>query len=94
MGSADDIGDGVQLGEHPPAGQRAVLLAGTYEAWPRSRPLPGSHPIRVHYGRPISPEQIKALGPEALTALIRERILECQATARGGLARLSAIEAD
>jgi 1-acyl-sn-glycerol-3-phosphate acyltransferase len=69
-----------------------AAIAGTFEAWPRSRPLPGPHPIRVHFGRPIPPEQVKSLGAEALTALIRERILECQSVAREGLARLSGLD--
>jgi 1-acyl-sn-glycerol-3-phosphate acyltransferase len=69
-----------------------AAIAGTFEAWPRSQILPTHHPIHVHFGRPIPPEQVKSLGPEALTALIRERILECQAIAREGLARLSGAE--
>jgi 1-acyl-sn-glycerol-3-phosphate acyltransferase len=64
-----------------------VAIAGSFEAWPRTRIYPVSHPIRVHFGSPISPEQVRSLGPEVLTALIRERILECQAVARKGLAR-------
>ena len=69
-----------------------AAIAGTFEAWPRSRSFPTRHPIHVHFGRPIDTEQIKALDPDALTALIRERILECQALARGALARESRIE--
>ena len=71
-----------------------AAIVGTYEAWPRNRPFPRSHPIRVQYGRPIGPEQVKALDPLALTALIRERILECQSIARASLAAGSADEAD
>jgi 1-acyl-sn-glycerol-3-phosphate acyltransferase len=63
-----------------------AAIAGTFESWPRSRSYPVAHPIRVHFGSPISPDQVRSLGPEALTALIRERILECQAVARRGLA--------
>jgi 1-acyl-sn-glycerol-3-phosphate acyltransferase len=69
-----------------------AAIAGTFEAWPRSRPFPSSHPIHVHFGRPIPAEQVKSLAPEELTALIRERILECQAIARGALARLPGAE--
>jgi 1-acyl-sn-glycerol-3-phosphate acyltransferase len=69
-----------------------AAIAGTFEAWPRSSPFPAPHPIHVHFGRPITPEQVKSLGPEALTTLIRERILECQSVARQGLARLSGVE--
>lgn len=69
-----------------------AAVVGTFEAWPRSRPFPVPHPIHVHFGRPISPEQARSLDAEALTALIRERILECQAIAREGIARLSDVE--
>ncbi|HMB08044.1 MAG TPA: lysophospholipid acyltransferase family protein [Isosphaeraceae bacterium] len=62
-------------------------LAGTFEAWPRNRPFPLSHPIRVHYGPPILPEELAGLEPEAITALIRDRLLDCQRAARRGLAR-------
>ncbi len=68
-----------------------AAISGTFEAWPKSRSLPVSHPIRVHFGRPITPEQVKSLAAEELTALIRSRILECQAIARGGLDRASEI---
>jgi 1-acyl-sn-glycerol-3-phosphate acyltransferase len=69
-----------------------AAIAGTFEAWPKSRMYPVPHPMRVHFGELITPEQIKALGPEELTALIRQRILECQANARNGLARQSGID--
>ena len=63
-----------------------AAIAGTFESWPRSRSFPVPHPIRVHFGEPIPPEQVRTLGAEALTALIRERILDCQEQARRGLA--------
>jgi 1-acyl-sn-glycerol-3-phosphate acyltransferase len=62
-------------------------LAGTFEAWPRGWPFPLPHPIRVHYGPPIFPEEIAGLEPEAITTLIRHRLLDCQREARRGLAR-------
>ncbi len=64
-----------------------AAIAGTFEAWPRSRAFPVPHPLRVHFGEPISPEQIKSLGPDKLTAMIRERILACQDVARRGIDR-------
>ena len=69
-----------------------MAIAGTFEAWPRSSPVPVARPIHVHYGRPIPAEQVQTLGAEALTALIRERILECQAIARGALARAADLD--
>ncbi len=64
-----------------------AAVVGTFEAWPRSRPLPRRHPIRVHYGRPIALEEIAGCAPEAVAELIRGRILECQRRARRSLER-------
>jgi 1-acyl-sn-glycerol-3-phosphate acyltransferase len=69
-----------------------AAIAGSFESWPRSRGFPVPHPLRVHFGELITTEQIKTLGPEGLTALIRNRILECQAVARQGLDRESGID--
>jgi 1-acyl-sn-glycerol-3-phosphate acyltransferase len=49
-------------------------LAGTFEIWPRSRMFPVPHPIRIHYGRPIYPDELAGLETEAITALIRDRM--------------------
>ncbi|HKI18922.1 MAG TPA: lysophospholipid acyltransferase family protein, partial [Isosphaeraceae bacterium] len=54
-----------------------VGLAGTFEVWPRTRLLPGPHPIRVHYGRPIFPEELGGMDTAAVTALIRQRLEDC-----------------
>jgi 1-acyl-sn-glycerol-3-phosphate acyltransferase len=64
-----------------------VAVAGTFEAWPRGRLVPRPHPIRIHYGRPISPEEQARLDPDALSALLRDRLLAAQRIARAGLAR-------
>jgi 1-acyl-sn-glycerol-3-phosphate acyltransferase len=64
-----------------------VAVAGTFEAWPRTRRFPLPHPIRVHYGPPILPADLAGLSSEAIVALIRTRILECQQIARTGLDR-------
>ena len=62
-----------------------AAIAGTFEAWPKSRAWPRPHAVRVHYGKPILPEEFAGKAPEAITALIRERILESQRAARAGL---------
>lgn len=62
-------------------------LAGTFEIWPRSRPIPVPHPIRVHFGRPILPEELGGMETEAITTLIRDRLRECRHEARRGLQR-------
>ncbi len=70
-----------------------AAVVGTFEAWPRSRPLPRRYPIHVHYGRPITPEEIAGCAPEAVAELIRIRILECQRRARRSLEHSLGIEA-
>lgn len=62
-------------------------IAGTFEAWPRSRLLPAPRPVRIHYGPPIRPEDIAGMDPQAVTALISDRLQECVTLAREGLAR-------
>ena len=64
-----------------------AAVAGTFEAWPRSRPFPWIYPIRVHYGLPILPEEIASLRPAALVTLLRDRMITCQQVARSGLGR-------
>ena len=61
-------------------------IAGTFESWPRSRLIPIPYPVRIHYGRPITPEEIAGMRSEDVTALIRERIEESLVIARRGLA--------
>jgi 1-acyl-sn-glycerol-3-phosphate acyltransferase len=63
-----------------------IAIAGTYEAWPRSSLFPSPSPLRVHFGEPITIEEIARLDATQLTSLIRERILDCQRIARAGLA--------
>jgi 1-acyl-sn-glycerol-3-phosphate acyltransferase len=64
-----------------------AAVAGTYQSWPRSRLLPVPHPIRVHYGSPILPQDIDGMDAEAVTALVRSRIEESLKIAQQGLAR-------
>jgi 1-acyl-sn-glycerol-3-phosphate acyltransferase len=63
-----------------------AAIAGTFQAWPRHQSLPRPHPVRVHYGPSITPDQISGLDPEEVTALIRDRILDCQRQAQAKLA--------
>jgi 1-acyl-sn-glycerol-3-phosphate acyltransferase len=60
-------------------------LAGMFESWPRSRRLPVPHPVRVHFGEPIWPHELAGLGTEAVTALIRERMVASHEEARRAL---------
>jgi 1-acyl-sn-glycerol-3-phosphate acyltransferase len=59
-----------------------AAVAGTFEAWPRSKPWPRPHPICIHYGPTIWPDDYAQMPGDALTRLIRDRILECQTHAR------------
>jgi 1-acyl-sn-glycerol-3-phosphate acyltransferase len=60
-------------------------LAGMFDIWPRSRLFPVPHPIRIHYGRPIYPDELAGLDTEAITALIRDRMEESLIEARRAL---------
>jgi 1-acyl-sn-glycerol-3-phosphate acyltransferase len=64
-------------------------IAGTFEAWPRHRRVPRPHPVWVHFGRPIPPDEVSGRSPEAVLALMRLHMLEAQGEARRALARLT-----
>ena len=52
-----------------------VVIDGAFEAWPRDHKLCHCYPIRVMYGRPISPEQIRVEGDDrAALSLWRQQI--------------------
>jgi 1-acyl-sn-glycerol-3-phosphate acyltransferase len=64
-----------------------AAVAGTFEAWPRTRRFPRAHPIRIEYGPPILPEEIVTMSADAVTALIAERIVACHREALRGVRR-------
>jgi 1-acyl-sn-glycerol-3-phosphate acyltransferase len=64
-----------------------VGLAGMFEIWPRSRPFPLPHPIRIHFGPAIYPEDLSGMETGAITAMIRQRLEECRVEAWRGLRR-------
>jgi 1-acyl-sn-glycerol-3-phosphate acyltransferase len=64
-----------------------VGLAGTFELWPRFRSFPFRHPVRIHYGRPILPEELAGLDGRDITALIQRRLEDVQQEARNALQR-------
>lgn len=53
-----------------------IAVAGCFEAWPRSRSLPGGfgRPLGVAYGHPITPEELMKNGPDAALARLRAEI--------------------
>lgn len=65
----------------------AAGLAGTFEAWPRSRPAPRPRAIRVHYGAPIAPESLAGLTTEEILARLTAALRSSVDAARAGLAR-------
>lgn len=62
-------------------------IAGTFEAWPRHRVLPRPHPVHVHYGRPILPEELSGMEVEQVVALLSGRLAESVQIAQTALAR-------
>jgi 1-acyl-sn-glycerol-3-phosphate acyltransferase len=64
-----------------------VGLAGTFEILPRSRIFPTLHPIRIHYGRPIRPDELTGLDSPAVTALVHRRMAETRQEAQSALRR-------
>jgi 1-acyl-sn-glycerol-3-phosphate acyltransferase len=66
-----------------------AAIAGTFEAWPRSRKFPRSHPIWVHYGPAIQPEELGGLNSDAVVVLLRDRMTAALIEARRKLARIT-----
>jgi len=64
-----------------------VGLAGTFEVWPRSRWGLAPHPVRIHFGPPIFPEDLSGMEPTAITAMVRQRMEESRLEAWRGLRR-------
>jgi len=65
-----------------------VGIAGTFEALPRNRVIPRRHPIWIHYGKPIMPDEIADLPASAIALLIEARLHESLAVARRSLRTL------
>ena len=59
-----------------------AAIDGAFQAWPRSRTFPRLGRIRVHYGRPILPDEIAALDEKELLAEVKRRVDECFARCR------------
>ncbi len=63
----------------------AAGLAGTYEAWPRSRRFPRAHTMFVHYGRAIECSELVGLTSDEVLARLSEGLRESVGKAREGL---------
>lgn len=64
-----------------------VGFDGAFEAWPRSRIIPGWAPISVHIGKPILPSEFAEWDDERLLNEIQVRMRECFEAARAGRLR-------
>lgn len=59
-----------------------VVIDGAYECWPRTQVAPHPGLITVQYGRPIPPDQAKAVPGEQLMRTIRQEMIAIQADLR------------
>jgi 1-acyl-sn-glycerol-3-phosphate acyltransferase len=59
-----------------------AAIVGAFECWPRTQRLPSPGQIRVHYGQPITPEEIATYDDRQLVAEVQRRIAQCDAAAR------------
>jgi len=64
-----------------------VVIEGAFEAWPRTRLLPGRGQITVRYGRPIHQSEARKHSPEEFVNLVRSRMVEIQADMRKRLGK-------
>ncbi|MBU4376225.1 MAG: 1-acyl-sn-glycerol-3-phosphate acyltransferase, partial [Candidatus Omnitrophica bacterium] len=61
-----------------------VYISGSYESWPRTKPLPRPRPIKITFGRPFDFEELKKEGLrlgakddyEAIALGIREEVIK------------------
>jgi len=61
-----------------------VLITGSYESWPRTKPLPVAHPIKITFGRPFNFNELRVEGLklgakddyEAVAFGIREEVIK------------------
>ena len=58
-----------------------VAIAGAFQCWPKTRTFPRPGKIRVHYGRPILPQEYEALNEQELVTLVENRVRQCHAQA-------------
>lgn len=62
-----------------------AVVDGSFDAWPRSRPLPRSHPIRVLIGKPMRLDDMKPKEMvQAIDSTFREMLAELRAKSEGG----------
>ncbi len=63
-----------------------VAIHGAFEAWPRGRLIPRPARVSVAFGRAISPEEVRSLGPRALAEKVGSDMRELMSNLRRGAA--------
>jgi len=71
-----------------------VAVEGAFDAWPRTSAFPRGGRIRVEYGEPIMPEEIRRFEERELVAEVERRIRACHAKARRRLRRMEGARGD
>ena len=56
-----------------------VAIDGAFDAFPRGRTWPGPGRIRVHFGVPLTPDEIAGRDERELLAEVERRVRDCQA---------------
>jgi 1-acyl-sn-glycerol-3-phosphate acyltransferase len=56
-----------------------VAVDGAYEAWPRWRRFPGPGRLRVRFGKPLPPEEVRRYEEKDLVREVERRVRECHA---------------
>lgn len=59
-----------------------VVIDGAFECWSRNKKLFSPGYIRVTYGKPITPEQVKDMGDEKLAELLTQTLRNMQTQSR------------
>ena len=54
-----------------------AAIVGAFEAWPRTRSLPGRSTVHIVYGPPLMPDEALRLGDRELVDEIERRMLAC-----------------
>jgi 1-acyl-sn-glycerol-3-phosphate acyltransferase len=54
-----------------------VAIEGAYQCWPKSQKLPRPGKIRVHYGKPILPQEYAGMDERDLLVLVEKRVRQC-----------------
>jgi 1-acyl-sn-glycerol-3-phosphate acyltransferase len=65
-----------------------MAIEGAFEAWPKTKKLPRPYKkIVVRYGKPISPDQVKEMGPEKFAKYLTDTIRSLQNESRVEMGR-------